>query len=57
VLQWLDVRGVNRHHRVEQEREVDALGLDRQLESIAVSLRRNNAFPPEPPVKRNLVKR
>src|SRR5258708_1392079 len=36
----LHIRRVHRHHRVEQEREVDALGLDRQLESIAVSLQR-----------------
>ena len=38
VRQRLHVRRVDRHHRVEQEREVDALGLDGELERRAVAV-------------------
>ena len=44
VRQRLDVRGVDRHHRVEQEREVDALGLAGELERRPVAVEGPGAF-------------
>ena len=44
VRQRLHVRGVDRHHRVEQKREVDALGLAGQLERRAVAVEGPRAF-------------
>ncbi len=44
VRQRVHVRGVDRHHRVEQESEVDALGLDGKLEVLAVAVERPGAF-------------
>ena len=44
VRERLDVRGVDRHHRVEQEREVDALGLAGELEGGAVAVEGERAF-------------
>ena len=38
------VRGVDGHHRVEQEREVDALGLEGELEVVAVAVEGPRAF-------------
>lgn len=31
VRQWVHVRGVDRHHRIEEEREIDPLRLAREL--------------------------
>ena len=44
VRQRLHVRRVDGHHRVEQEREVDALGLDGELEGRAVAVEGPRAF-------------
>ena len=44
MRQRLDVRGVDRHHRVEQEREVDALGLAGELEGGAVAVKGERAL-------------
>ena len=44
VGQRLHVRGVDRHHRVEQEREVDPLGLAGELERGAVAVEGPGAF-------------
>jgi hypothetical protein len=38
VREGIHVRGVDGHHRVEEECEVDALGLDRELERLAVAV-------------------
>ena len=38
--QRFHVRGVDRHHGVEEEGQVDALGLDHQLEVLAIALER-----------------
>ena len=38
VRQRFDVRRVDRHHGVEQERQVDALGFDGELERLAVAV-------------------
>ena len=39
VRQRLDIRGVDRHHRVEQKSEVDAFGFAGQLEGGAVAVK------------------
>ena len=44
VGQRVDVRGVDGHHRVEQECEVDPLGFARELERGAVAIERKWAF-------------
>jgi hypothetical protein len=40
VRQRLDVRGVNRHHRIEEEGEVDPFGLAGQLKGGTVAVER-----------------
>ena len=44
VRQRLDVRRVDRHHRVEEEGEVDALGLAGELERCTVTVEGPRAF-------------
>ena len=44
VRERLHVRRVHRHHRVEEEREVDALGFARQLEGSTVPVEGPRAF-------------
>lgn len=44
MRQRFDVGRVNRHHRIEEKREVDSLRFDRDLERVAVTVERPGPF-------------
>jgi hypothetical protein len=44
VGEGVHIRGVDGHHRVEEEGEVDALGLDGQLERLSVAIEGPGTF-------------